>query len=322
MPSERAPLSSEERRDLEYAINHLGWTRSPQEQEVHGRVIATLRRILAAAPPEPGAPPPRLDVSKAVAWAVWAAPGEDCVYTDDGDGVDCLVFYDPGEARDFADQYESETAPDDSDMRIVTPCVPVWPGERAQPQGGDDDIDRAYYAATEKAAEAQLECARLRAALELFADIDREKLDELLSAAREWWAGIRRSHYDCWPNTLNANNSNGRLLRAIDSLSTPAKDDTPTEFSRLRAEVAALKAGKWAGRWERNIASGWLRGTGRGVGAKGWAASIDRRGPQWFWQAFTGAEPWPIGTTDTPEAARAAADAALRAAGFFLEDDQ
>lgn len=67
-----------------------------------------------------------VDLSKAVAWAVWAAPGEQSL--TDGDGaVDCLVFWDEEAARAAADEYEPEDEDSTTDRRIVTACVPVWP---------------------------------------------------------------------------------------------------------------------------------------------------------------------------------------------------
>ena len=59
-------------------------------------------------------------IAEPVAWAVWEAEGDDELYNEEGDRVDCLIFFDAERALNKVYEYEEEGT------RPITPLVPVW----------------------------------------------------------------------------------------------------------------------------------------------------------------------------------------------------
>lgn len=91
------------------------------------------------------------------------------------------------------------------------------------------------------------------------------------------------------------------------------RDQLRAELERVKAERDALKAGKWAGPWVEVSPDYWMRqDTGQGEVCAAFRSS---------WRVVAlGHLDTVRGTAKDTEANRAAADAALRAAGWWLAE--
>lgn len=91
-------------------------------------------------------------------------------------------------------------------------------------------------------------------------------------------------------------------------------DAAVAEVARLRAEIAALKAGKWAGRWAEPKPGVWTRS--RIVNH----AIVDHVGSGWRWLVVSN-DLWRTGVCINAATARSQADAELIGSGWWLESD-